>query len=71
MGNTNGFTKLKMAGEGESLFHHLGGGGGRGGAGGRGSSQVLLFRFIDHEFLASDHKALQPEARQDATHTKI
>ncbi len=42
-----------------------------GGEGGRGSSHVLLFRFIDHEFLASDHMAPQPEARQDAKHAKI
>ena len=51
------------------LFHHLGGGEG-GGQGGRGISQVLLFRFIDHEFSASDHMAPQPEVTQDATYEK-
>jgi hypothetical protein len=49
-------------GKGGLLFLHLRVGGG----GERGSSHVCLFRFIDHEFLASDHMAPQPEARQDA-----
>ena len=56
-------------GEGEMgglLFHHRGGVG----LGRSRKFSGFLFRFIDHEFSASDHMAPQPEVIQDASYEK-